>query len=1065
MDGHGFVSNACYVYNHTSQFSDKVESSKQQCLIGPEFDALRSTLRFDQVVGKKTYVPTIEMSDWGSSAIQASIFRIILEEMIGYNSFRILYRPDKTEYHLRANDKACQAINLEVWDDLPSSQGKLLTNPLGIVDRQGLYVPKTTPFLSSHFVPLQSNLYPTQCDSDSSKNSSPYEFFPNFGNANLNKIFESPERFECNNLTPNITGWTHSTCTNGSWIPPLCLESKSCKELYIQHPERSLGWYEAVIQNLGLKFRTVYLGLQGLLHQIELVHKTSEKEMVDGIIYHWWEPHPMHERFPSTHFILPEFSKECQSTYSREPTESLVDCDRPTPTILKVIPSVLETSEPDLFELWSHFILNNDEQMEMMRLEGPWMGGGGNLTVEAAACEWLRTTNVNWSSWISISQSSNITPCDGGNSQTGIDSKLIVVGLIIFCISGILILAILTGVGIWLYKYLQRLRSDNEEELEIPGPLDLDLSLDRTITLLSSVIEGKYVPKKSLAKLRDDLVQGVTMRVAPDMNSQLLLENEEYSTESVKFILAMQECNALRQPTLDTSLFGISEEPINEKQSSPVFNTAFTGQCDLVDPQFMDPATSWTLKLSVPCDSSWDFYGESIKFPSPQDPDSDVTRIVLQVGMLPGRNLSFNIFDVYTKSGGRPLVVVSLVVMDSFNLLSKMGLNPVRFRKFLEAVEDGYQARNPYHNSTHAADVTHRLATLINIARLNDWALNDMDVLTALIAAILHDYLHPGTNNALQIRASSSAAILHNDLHVLENYSAMKGLLLLKEDDCETNFLSTLSRSERRTIRETVIDMILATDMSEHFNMVATFRSKVMTKLRTRRSAKLVNEKAAPRWSKGARKSMEFTRNCELTAPRVCSETSSWASKQNNNAFMENLQVVDMDSGQLNNVTLTEEEKRVLLKMVLKCADIGHVTLEPEAHLVWVKSLQEEFFRQGDNEREWGMPISYLCDRQKARSGPAFGENQLGFLDIICLPMYSAWVECFPSCADLLTNLTRNRRIWEIDAMKSGKNIFSALDNEKAGQNPQGKYTSDSKASHTKPAFQSSTANLLFASC
>eukprot|EP00959_Pyramimonas_sp_CCMP1952_P432751 9062423-Pyramimonas_sp.AAC.2 len=35
-----------------------------------------------------------------------------------------------------------------------------------------------------------------------------------------------------------------------------------------------------------------------------------------------------------------------------------------------------------------------------------------------------------------------------------------------------------------------------------------------------------------------------------------------------------------------------------------------------------------------------------------------------------------------------------------------------------------------------------------------------------------------------------------------------------------------------------------------------------------------------------------------------------------------------------------------------------------------------------------GTKVSFLCDRTKPRNGPAHGENQLGFIDVVCKPMY-----------------------------------------------------------------------------
>ncbi len=48
-----------------------------------------------------------------------------------------------------------------------------------------------------------------------------------------------------------------------------------------------------------------------------------------------------------------------------------------------------------------------------------------------------------------------------------------------------------------------------------------------------------------------------------------------------------------------------------------------------------------------------------------------------------------------------------------------------------------------------------------------------------------------------------------------------------------------------------------------------------------------------------------------------------------------------------------------------QCADLGHTAAQLSVHLRWVACLEEEFFRQGDAERDAGLPISPLFDRSK----------------------------------------------------------------------------------------------------
>ena len=48
--------------------------------------------------------------------------------------------------------------------------------------------------------------------------------------------------------------------------------------------------------------------------------------------------------------------------------------------------------------------------------------------------------------------------------------------------------------------------------------------------------------------------------------------------------------------------------------------------------------------------------------------------------------------------------------------------------------------------------------------------LSPLEITSILISAAIHDYNHPGTNNAFHIANKTSFAILYNDKTVLENY-------------------------------------------------------------------------------------------------------------------------------------------------------------------------------------------------------------------------------------------------------------------------------------------------------
>jgi hypothetical protein len=100
-----------------------------------------------------------------------------------------------------------------------------------------------------------------------------------------------------------------------------------------------------------------------------------------------------------------------------------------------------------------------------------------------------------------------------------------------------------------------------------------------------------------------------------------------------------------------------------------------------------------------------------------------------------------------------------------------------------------------------------------------------LDIFSALVAAIIHDYDHPGLNNAYQINAQSELAIRYNDRSVLENFHTAAAFTILYEE--QNNIFSGMTDSQKKEMRETIVSMVLATDMAQHFDLTGKFKSKL----------------------------------------------------------------------------------------------------------------------------------------------------------------------------------------------------------------------------------------------
>jgi hypothetical protein len=106
------------------------------------------------------------------------------------------------------------------------------------------------------------------------------------------------------------------------------------------------------------------------------------------------------------------------------------------------------------------------------------------------------------------------------------------------------------------------------------------------------------------------------------------------------------------------------------------------------------------------------------------------------------------------------------------------------------------------------------------------------------------------------------------------------------------------------------------------------------------------------------------------------------------------------------------EDRLDVVKMAVKSADIGHTAKRHDLHQKWTQRVTEEFFQEGDMERDRGMPVSAFKNRHNAD----IPSSQLSFIDFMVQP----WFECFSQVVcfrDMRTvvmrQLAENRNYWK----------------------------------------------------
>ncbi|KAI6178565.1 Phosphodiesterase [Aphelenchoides besseyi] len=186
-------------------------------------------------------------------------------------------------------------------------------------------------------------------------------------------------------------------------------------------------------------------------------------------------------------------------------------------------------------------------------------------------------------------------------------------------------------------------------------------------------------------------------------------------------------------------------------------------------------------------------------------------------------NWNFNCFELNELTDGHALKYVGFELFNRYGFLERFKINYQILENYLLALEAGYSRHNnSYHDVRHAADVTQTAHYMLSQTGLAS-SLSDLEMLSVLFGAMIHDYEHTGHTNNFHIQSGSQYALLYNDRSVLENHHVSACFRLLKEED--KNIFERLTRDEFRELRNSVVEIVLATDMSTHFVQIKTMKN------------------------------------------------------------------------------------------------------------------------------------------------------------------------------------------------------------------------------------------------
>jgi len=328
--------------------------------------------------------------------------------------------------------------------------------------------------------------------------------------------------------------------------------------------------------------------------------------------------------------------------------------------------------------------------------------------------------------------------------------------------------------------------------------------------------------------------------------------------------------------------------------------------------------------------------------------------------MVSAEGWSFDLFELDTACAtlpspatGKTATIVCYYLLDHHGVLEALEIDRPKMLAWLSAVEDSYVTSNPYHNALHAADVCVTVNYFLKqpgLARI----VAPIDVLSTLLGALIHDLAHPGVNNTFLEATKNELAVTYNDVSVLENHHVATAFKLLQR--AELDWSKTMKIDDYKDFRETVVMLVLGTDMRAHFEHLTKFKSKLA-------GEGFANIAESP----NARKDM-----------------------------------------------------RLLLTVALHAADISNPAKPQTIATAWARRSMDEFFRQGDREVDLSLPVSPFMDRTKSPLATTVVNCQIGFINVLVRPLLSEWAVFLGPEADrdIVITLEATLRLWETSGAK-----------------------------------------------
>ncbi|XP_062499442.1 high affinity cGMP-specific 3',5'-cyclic phosphodiesterase 9A-like [Corticium candelabrum] len=140
-------------------------------------------------------------------------------------------------------------------------------------------------------------------------------------------------------------------------------------------------------------------------------------------------------------------------------------------------------------------------------------------------------------------------------------------------------------------------------------------------------------------------------------------------------------------------------------------------------------------------------------------------------------------------------------------------------------------------------------------------------------------------------------------------------------------------------------------------------------------------------------------------------------------------ELLDQFKDHLSSFSFTNEEDMNILKIILvKCCDISNEVRPMAVSDTWADCLLEECFQQGDREKQEGLDVSFISDRDKVSKPQA----QVGFIGNVLIPLFEAVTKLFPQLEDpMIVPLRSALERYRLQAHPKNMDLTKEESNEK----------------------------------